>query len=354
MKNLTWYLIKLIGTPFNPPILDFDLSRELLNRLYRHAKLNKISLLYLEALNNLDLLSKAGLEDRWIQENHEYEEQRGTIVRIARILNEMDIDYALFKSIFPFKMITNDIDILLLGGLDDYRLITDILSRYGYSMIVHISSPYQITFHDERVRRHINPEIKDIYDIDIYREAGASYIIYMDKRKFIDHVITADVNGVKVRSLSPYLDILVLYTHAIIPEFIFTLSLYYTTLHYISILNSGDIIKMIRCAIDNNVYPPLKFHLSLISGIHKYVYGSLPPKIEKILSILGLHPYTFMDSTETPFHYNWETIYKTIAGKMGDLRFVTSLYKQVATISRPRYLLWVNKVILERRKRATY
>ena len=352
--NPTLKLLQIIGSPFAPAESVKLESRNEALELYRHAKRNKIGLLYLEALRKQEILEKFGLFSEWQKENVRYNEQLTTVARFASVLNSLNVEYAVFKSVMPFKMVPNDVDVLFLGSDEEYYKLIEMLPNFDYEKIVDVPSPTEVMFHDLRSQPHENPKEKDVFDVDLYREAGASYIVYLDKRKLRKHITEVDVFGEKVRVLKPEADLIALYTHAIIPEFIFTLSLYYISLYYLSKIKERDLENLLNIAKENHVIFPLKYHCSLIAGLHDLVHGFVPDIIEELLDMLNIDKANLNSKFVAPFHYCWSVVFRTFAGKSKEHRFLKSVFRQIVNMLRPKYFIWVSRVILERRRRETY
>jgi len=352
--NPTLKLLQIIGSPFASVESVKIESRNEALELYKHAKRNKIGLLYLEALKNHDVLEKFRLLSEWQKENARYNEQLTTVARFATVLNSLNVEYAVFKSVMPFKIVPNDVDVLFFGSDEEYYRLIEMLPNFGYEKIVDVPSPAEVMLHDLRSQPHENPKEKDVFDVDLYREAGASYIVYLDKRKLRKYVTEVDVFGETVKVLRPEADLIALYTHAIIPEFIFTLSLYYISLCYLSKMMKSDLKKLLDISKENHVIFPLKYHCSLIAGLHDLVHGFVPDIIVELLDVLNMDKANLNSKFVAPFHYSWSVVFKTFAEKSKEHRFLKSVLRQGVSMLRPKYFMWVGKVILERRRRKTY
>ena len=352
--NPTLKLLQIIDSPFAPAESVKIESRIEAIKLYEHAKKNKIGLLYLEALRKEVVLEKFGLLSEWQKENKRYNEQLTTVARFSSVLNSLNVEYAVFKSVMPFKMVPNDVDVLFFGSDEEYYKLVEILPNFGYEKIVDVLSPVEVMFHDLRSQPHENPKEKDVFDVDLYREAGASYIVYLDKRKLRNHVTEVEIFGERVRVLKPEADLIALYTHAIIPEFIFTLSLYYITLYYLSKIKKSN-LNLLSISRENHVIFPLKYHCSLIAGLHNLVHGFVPDILEELLDMLNIDKANLnLRFFMAPYHYGWSIVFRTFAEKSREYRFLKSLFRQFCSILRPKYFIWVGRVIFERRKRETY
>lgn len=244
--NRTVKLLRIIGSPFAPEQKqELPENKEESTELYIYAMKNKIGLLYLETLKNQGRLEVFGLESEYQEEHEKHNEQVTTAFRIAKLFNSNNINYIVFKSIMPYPAVPNDIDIVHLGSDDEYKKAKGIILQNGYEEFFGEFgsgiSPSQTMFHDSRDGPHLGLSKKDIYDIDLYREIMASYIVYLDREKFKKYVTEMDVSGMRIRVLEPEAELVALITHSIIPEQLCTFSVYYATLHYLAKMNLEEI-----------------------------------------------------------------------------------------------------------------
>jgi len=357
--NPTLKLLQIIDSPFAPAESVKIESRIEAIKLYEHAKKNKIGLLYLEALRKEEVLEKFGLLSEWQKENRRYNEQLTTVARFSSVLNSLNVEYAVFKSVMPFKMVPNDVDVLFFGSDEEYYKLVEVLPNFGYEKIVDVPSPVEVMFHDLRSQPHEDPKEKDVFDVDLYREAGASYMVYLDKRKLRKHITEVYVFEERVKVLKPEADLIALYTHAIIPEFIFTLSLYYITLYYLSKMKKGNLKNLLSISKENHVICPLKYHCSLIAGLHKAAHGFVPEKIKVVLAELGEETNERKNLVKTsfmmPHHYSWSIILRMLLEKAGEDEFRRSMIKQILyMLLNPKLAKWVICNVMRRRRRETY
>ena len=355
----TLKLLRTVGSPFS---LEFESPQDSIEaiELYDYASKNKIGLTYLEALRTQGSLGKFGLELKYEEEKRKYNELRLTASQVAHLLNSAGINYAVFKSIMPFAMVTNDIDILHLGSTDEYYKAVDIIAKADYIMIVESGPvPLQIMFHDSRDGPHPVTGQKDVYDIDLYREASASYIIYLDKKKLARYVTETSILSVPIKVLKPEADLIAMVAHALFPELLYTLSIYYTTLHYLKGLGPQGINEFICIAKENNVTLQVKAHCSLTGMLHQEAHGFVPNELEEVLSRFGKDSrevnMLLRTHLKTPHRYSWATVMNAFLEKSREGRFRRSAIRQmIATVVNPSLSRRVWSNYIWRRSRETY
>ena len=281
--NLTLKLLRIIGSPFAPEqgrILPENKSEAL--ELYKYATKNKIGLLFLETLNKQGKISEFNLVSEYSRKIKNHKEQLITATRVAELLNSIDCDYALFKSIMPFPATPNDIDIIHFGSDDEYNTIINVFLRSGYREIVSPRGypyPFKHDFHDARNGEHVDSSNKDIYDVDMYHGITVSYIEYLDEVKIRKYVTKKEMFGTEISSLNREADLVTIIVHSLITEQLLTLFSYYSTLYH---LINSSIRDFITIAKENNVTFPVKVHCSLVAELHKNAHGFIPEKIDAI------------------------------------------------------------------------
>ncbi len=357
--NSTLKLLRVIGSPFasEQKLLT---NREEALELYGYATKNKIGLLYLEALNNQGKLEEFQLVSNYEKEQKKHDVQLITARRIAELLNSSGINYAIFKSIMLFPATPNDVDILHFGADSEYERAVEIMLQSNYIEVKGKADARQRMFHDIRDGYCPNPhpEKKDVYDVDLYQEVTASYLVYLDKVKLVKYVTEINIKGNHLKVLRPGAELVAIVIHSIIPEQLFTFFTYYATLHYLVRMNSEKICRFINIARENNVTFPMKAHCSLVAELHKVAHGFAPEKIGAVLVGLsdetGKREKLSKNNFRMPHRYSWSTITKTLWGKMKEDEFRKSMAKQAVSMLDLRLAKWVISNVIWRRRRETY
>jgi len=355
-------LLRTIGSPFTPEQKQaLPENRSEAQELYVYATKNKIGLLYLEALKNQEKLKEFGLVSEYQEERKKHNEQVTTAVRVSKLFNSANINYVVFKSIMPYPAVPNDVDIVHLGSDAEYKKTVEIMLQSGYEEFFgefRDRSPSQLMFHDSRDGPHLGLSKKDIYDIDLYREIKASYIIYLDREKFVKYVTEMNVLDVQIKVLEPEAELVALIIHSIIPEQLCTFSVYYSTLYYLAKMNSKNIDRFVYIAKENNVTFPVRTHCSLIAELHKAVHGFVPKALEAILAKLGDETKEIKNlinaDFEMPYKYSWSTVIRTLFEKGKEGEFRRSVVKQMIHMLSPTFAKSVIQTIIMYRKRKTY
>ena len=357
--NLTPRLLRATGSPFVSE-QELPSSKGEALELYAYATKNKIGLLYLEAMKNQGKLDEFQLKSEYEEEQKRHNKQALTARRIAELLNSSSINYAIFKSIMPFPATPNDVDILHFGSDSEYKRAVEIMLRSNYIEVKGKADAQQCMFHDIR-DGHCpapHPQEKDIYDVDLYQKAAASYLIYLDKTKLNKYVTEVNLSGTQVKSLEPEAELVAIITHSIIPEQLGTLFVYYATLHYLATMKSEEISRFIDITKENNVTFPVRVHCSLIAELHQVAHGFVPQEVEEILAGLGdeagERKNLIKNNFNMPHRYSWLTILRTLLEKAKDGEFRRSIPTQMVHMFNPQIMKWVITQIIVRRRRETY
>jgi len=327
--------------------------------LYEYATKNKIGLAYLESLKDQERLEEFGLKGKYEEEKKKHDEQQVTASRISELFNSYGINYAIFKSIMPFPATPNDVDIIHFGSDDEFNKAAKMMLQSGYIEVKPKADSLQREFHDAKRGGYIDPHPheKDIYDIDLYQETAASYLVYLDKIKLTKHVVEINIRGNHLRVLKPEAELVAIITHSIIPEQLFTLLAYYATLYYLADRNF-NIDEFIHIAKENNVTYPVRVHSTLTVALHEIAHGFIPEKLNEILNELGnddkeLRCFVSND-LKMPHRYSIRALVRTVVEKLKERVFRRSLIKQIIGMSNPRLAKWVIENIIWRRRRETY
>lgn len=360
-SNLTIKLLKSIGSPFTPnyelnPPKNHDEALE----LYHHAVKNKIGLMYLESLNNQKRLEEFGLKSKYEEEQIMHKSQSITARRISELFNSSGINYAIFKSIMPFSATPNDVDIVHFGGDKEFKRAVQIMLQSNYIEIKGYVDTEQCMFHDVKYGGILDPHPnkKDIYDIDLYQKISASYIIYLDKNKLEKYVTKINILGDSIKVFMSEAELMIIIIHSIIPEMLFTLLVYYATLHYFAIMNTEEINKFINIVQENNAVFSVRSNCSLVAELHRAAHGFIPEKIKKILLKLDIdnkeRELLIKNNFKMPHKYSNSAVIKTIFEKIKETESRNSIIKQIILMSNPKLMGWIIWNIVWRRRRDTY
>jgi hypothetical protein len=340
-------LIRTIGTPFNKPQMGLLEDLDVIH-IYHLAKTNKIGLLFLEALQNKFVVDEL-LNELHIQRKC-HADLRGTSIRVACLLDEINCKYAIIKSNFPFAAVPNDVDVLVLGNKSEYYNATRKLSKSSFVRLG--EAPLESCFHDQTRGVHKDPKIKDSLDVDVYREVGAGRIIYMDKKRMLNLINQISVDGHTISTLSPSGEMALSMFHSIFPERIFTLLLYYQILHTIANMPKAHFEEFIRLCNDHHLRFAALTTLSLSETIHETCFEQAPLKLTELRQAFGKKVIFTID--KLPYHYPTKIILSSFWNKKTDRIFAFSFFTQLIHMLNPKYAKYVATVNRERKSRNTY
>lgn len=340
--NQTIRLLTLIGSPY-APACQFQMDELESHRLLNYATLNKIPLLYLDALRRRKQIG--GLESFY---KHNYARHcmfLDIMTQSALSLQEAGIPYCIFKTIKPYLAETSDIDIIVLDD-NDFQNAARVIGRRwplkGYG-------PQSMTFYDAEA---------DL-GIDLHREIAVSHVVYADRNILSEFTTVKTLpNNARVVTLSPPAELFVMAAHSTIKEQIFTLAEYFTFIYHSSQMSKGDIRNFIQLTKENrNVQATVPF-LAVASFLHETVHRIRPKVLSEIYQMFS---YTSNETNilsrrgmKMPHKYSLMTVTRAILEKMREDKVRKSFLLQLSKMAEISFALEVLDQLLSHYMRATY
>ncbi|MEM2506176.1 MAG: hypothetical protein QXF61_03945 [Nitrososphaeria archaeon] len=333
-------LLKLLGSPFakaSAPKLD----TKTLKRLYLCARKNRISFFYLATVRENYAKTLNELYELYKEEDKKFLKTKKAIVKLSKTLEDGNISYTFFKTIRPYKSTTVDLDVLI---LKEYSSIFEIMHNAGYILIKR--GPRSATFLDTEAN----------IGIDLYEEVAASFIIYFDKQSLATCVINLSLsNNVNVQALNPEADLACIIAHSIIKEQMYTLSEYYSFIHYLKQININDFIQTIK---QNNITSATRTHASLTALLHNVAHKTIPKELEEIVEALGEEKFEtarlIQKNFETPHKYHPITVAKCLLEITKNKKTRNSIAMQIYQMLSPNFTKRFLAELIQHIKRETY
>ena len=338
-------ILNLIGSPFNDSTNSVSSNP---SDLYSVAQKNKIGLLFLESLSHKNIIN--GLEDELNKQKKFYLDQRETVTRVAEVLSVIQCKYAIIKSNFPFPAVPNDVDVLILGDDTEYDNAIKHMLNNNFELIK--SDPLEIFLHDARRARHVDPKIKESFDVDVYKEVGASHIVYMNKRKLANQISETTINGTKVNVFKPAVEMALSIFHSIFPERIYTLLLHFYILHTIKQMKASDKDEFLLTCRNHKISNAVLATLRLTERIQEICFGESPADVTDLREALGKKEH--IEICKIPYHYPMKLILNSFLAKRGDLAFSYSALCQLISIINPKTAHYIILEYVKRKNRDTY
>lgn len=296
--SLTIELLRFLGSPFaHSTIYLLNQSRSV--QLHEYSVKNRMLFFYLQTI------SKKSLRDFAIfyqKERTKYLKTINAVSRASQVLTNENIRHAIFKTVRPYESTTVDIDILIFGDKNNYIRSIKAMQSAGYKLIVR--GPRSTTFHDSKIN----------IGIDLYEQVAVSYLTYIDKERLVDYVTTTRLpNGEPVKTLKPEADLIAIIAHSIIKEQMYTLSEYYTFIHYLKQMNIHNFIQTVK---QNNLTSATRTHAALTALLHKAAHNTTPSELQQILNNLGEEKFEttrlIKNNFKTPHKYHPITVAKSL------------------------------------------
>lgn len=353
--NSTLQVLRAIGSPSAG--VGEPASESTVSQLVDCAMVNKIGLLFLETIKKHQKLDH--LEPIYQKEWNRYQQTLVTAQRVADLFEQSSVKYALYKTLKPFPITPNDVDVLLLGDEREQEKAIATLRNAGFSTVG--VAPLQTCMYDTRDGGHGDHDKQGgTYYVDLYREASASYVIYLNKEslKATTQLVETPACCQQVQTLCPQAELLAALVHSVFPEQLYTLNDYYTTLYYLAQMNDDEKDDFVRMAKRNSVSYTVRSSLGITSALHQAAHGIVPSALEKMLTALGgitRETSNFTSrSLDTPYRYGILTLITFILERAGEATGRKSIIKQLSNMWRPRFASYILRVAIERRARETY
>jgi len=296
--NPTLRLLRFIGSPFVANTLKVD--GENVSELDQVSLKNRMRFLFLETLREKGNLGH--LETIYAQEKKRCALGFEAMCRVSKILADSGIQYALFKTIRPYTFTTVDIDIVIFGdGLHFWKAVES-LQMAGYDLAAR--GPSSCTLRDPKAN----------LGVDLYKEIAVSYVTYMDKRKLNNFVTVLKLgNSDCVKTLKPEADLASIIAHSIIKEQMYTLSEYYTFVHYLKKLDIQSFLEIVK---QNNLVYATRTHSAITAFLHQVAHKTVPKELQQILDILAEENMEKLrliaNKFETPHKYHSITVARSL------------------------------------------
>jgi len=284
-----------------------------------------MSFLYLDTISEKADLGH--LRNLYEREKTKYLKTLEAISRVSRILTDLNIKHAVYKTLRPYKFTTVDIDTLIFENGRRYRKTVRAMQKAGYKLIG--QGPRSTTLKDTEIG----------IGIDLYEQVAVSAITYIDKEKLIGHVTTTRLpSGAHVKTLKPEADLATIIAHSVIKEQMYTLSEYYTFIHYLKKMNIHNFVQLAK---QNNITYATRTHANITTILHKTAHKTVPNELLQILSRLGEEkletPLLIENCFETPHKYHMATLARSLLEIMKGKKCRNSIATQILHMLNPNF-----------------
>jgi len=342
--NLTLEFLRIVGSPFEPEQVSAKVRMKRamkINRLYSYSVKNRMQFHFLD---RIDPHVGTELHGIYMAECSRLVDTYNAIGRASKTLACADVNYAIMKTIRPYRSTTVDIDIVAFGSNLDFQGGKKALIASGYTMLG--EGPQSATIQD--------PEID--MKVDLYKEIAVSHIIYMDKQKLAQHLRRVELpNGEQVTLLSPEADLATVLAHSIIKEHMYTLSEFYTFIHYLPQIDIRRFLNLLR---ESNITVSSRAHATITAILHKEAFGTVPQPLRAILDQLGTDMLESLRVRENGLKMPYKYHPLTVAGSLLEIarsgKSRKSIGLQILRMLRPSFTKQFTKLLLDHIMRETY
>jgi len=317
-----------------------------LKKLYNHSYKNKIELLFLKSLKKNDLLNDLA-EELKIQ-NRRKELQQNTWKRTVDILNQIDCKYAIIKSIFPFDVVPNDVDIIILGNEKEYQNAIEHLQNNNFRLLEKASLEANLIDNTTTNIDNYYP----VNEIDLYKEIGASKLIYMNKEKLAKYLQEIKIGDRNVGGFKPHAEMVISMFHTIYPERIYTLLIHLLILDTVKKMKSKDYDELIEICNEQKISKGISIVLNITEKIQEEFFGEIPKDIQELHYLIGKRKQ--IELKRVPYIYPMSDVITSLGEKLKERKFLNSSFKQLVHMFNLNTTKFIIKVNRERAQRDTY
>ncbi len=344
VMNYTLRLLKIVGSPFVTEEYVKPIEEEEVSTLYFHAIKNRISLLFLDALEKKKKLSS--LKSTYRRQYSRYLKIFDAMGRVSDFLSSLDVEHAIFKSLKPFPDASVDIDTLILDS-EKYEKTLKSSPKAGWKMLGY--GPQSTTFFDSEAQ----------VGIDLYREIAVSWVVYLDKEKLEKYVTQIMLpNQKSVSTFKVEADLLATIAHSVIKEQIFTLAEYYAFLLFLKTMKKKEIEKFKGLVETSNMAALTRSFVTVTVALHNEAFGFVPEKLAVLSNELGSdgleEKRLKQNGFQTPHKYHFLTLFKSVMDSLKEEKTRKSMALQCFEMMNPLFTKSVVSGLVDHMIRKTY
>jgi hypothetical protein len=295
-------------------------------------------------LERISLEKQGEFADLCRMEREKYKKMLDAVGRVSLALAGCGVSYAVFKTVRPYVSTTVDIDIIIFGNGNDYDLAKKAMAYSKYAIIG--TGPMTITYQD--------PET--LIGIDLYRDVAVSAICYFDKDMLLEFIEDATLpNGVRIKTLSPEADLTAIIAHSVIKEQMYTLSEYYSFIHYLKRIN---VVELLQISKRNNLTNAMRTHATITGLLYQQAHGTIPKELDEIMVGLGTNSFETSllakDDYATPHKYQVLTVLRSLLEILKGKKCKKSVLTQIHNVFEPDLSRRFLKELIGHVRRETY
>jgi hypothetical protein len=271
----TQLLMKIIGMPNIKPAPPKDLTESTLIRLFPLAIRNKMPILFLE-----NALAHCA-ESEYLQTAYRIYMKKAKLARtlikqVAQVLDHTQLDYAMFKTIRPFKSFGADVDVILFNR-QDFEQACSVLRNNGYELAGYgaFSTTLDTASHE--------------MGVDLHLQISVSRLVYMDTQLLREHVTETNVDGVQVRTLDKPASFVTDATHSIYKEQLLTFSDFYTIVFEILSMNRQELKAMTNLVNSAHATLSARAVLMLTERLVALAFNKTVPQITEAAKLVRVN-----------------------------------------------------------------
>jgi hypothetical protein len=268
----TQLLVKIIGMPNISPTCLNDVSEVTLKRLFPLAVKNKVPILFLEKALKLHS------ESEYLQTTYKTYSKRASVARslirrVCEVLNNVHLDFVIFKTVKPFPSFGADVDVILFSREDFMQAFESLIQNgckldgYGAFSATLYSAPH-------------------VMNVDLHLQISVSRLVYLDTKLMRGHIAGINVDDTQVPVLDGPASIITYSAHSIYKEQILTYADFYTIVF--EILQMDERKLEITANLANELHAGLctKTTLLLADNLIRTILNRSVPEIRRAAELI--------------------------------------------------------------------
>lgn len=326
-------VLRSIGYPYGDDFINRQPIES--KKLYKIAKDNKISSLYLKSLDEEGELTQLTEEFE-----HCHTSQENMNISYSNLSDTLDdFEYVIVKTEKDFWADFSDIDVLVKDR--DIRNIKQRLINNNYT--ISASAPSALSVRD--------PDTN--FPIDIQTFFGLHEIRYFDENQIWKNRMVKNKNGLDLSVPDPATDIALQIDHSL-TELLFLLKEYYSFVYFLEESSSKRVHKLINNIKISKSTPGFSSFFAIVLELSKKAFSRYPAHTDILLDEFQPTDSVNINECEFPYRYPITTLLRYTTSKMRQCTFRRSILHQSHSLMNPRTLFYFISKSKKRLQRGSY
>jgi hypothetical protein len=235
------------------------------------ALVNKVGLFYLETLAKFGHIDANSAQLSTLRRKHQ------KTLELTRLVgdefNKNMILYSIMKTLRPFPYSGADVDVII-GTSKDFSKAVKVLKEQNFTLLGHDLFSATMLRQDFGV------------NVDLQLEISVSGLPYLNKNMILSHSTDCTIDGVSVKTLAGFSEVVVIACHSFYKEQMYTLADFYSAVLSVTKENSEELCAL---AQSTNSVVAVSALLAWTRRVAGEAFGVNLPGIDAAFNVLGHH-----------------------------------------------------------------